>query len=127
MRPGLRFGAAALLAVAFAGMTVLGAADDKPKYTIETIMGKAHGENNDKLLKKVISGKASAAEKKELLELYTELAKNKPPKGDAKGWKQKNDALVSAAKDAVAGKKEADRGLEKAADCMACHDAHKKD
>jgi hypothetical protein len=127
MRSGLKFGTAALLAVAFAGMTVLGAADDKPKYDIEAIMGKAHGENNDKLLKKVLSGKASDAEKKELLELYTELGKNKPPKGDAKDWKKKTDALVSAAKDVAGGKKEAEKGLEKAANCKTCHEAHRKD
>src|ERR1700730_17023597 len=98
MRQGFRYGAAALLAFAFAGMTVLGAADTKPKYDIETIMEKAHDDDSG-ILKKVVAGKATAEEKKTLLELYTELAKNKPPKGEAKSWKEKTTALVSAAKE----------------------------
>ncbi|HKI36073.1 MAG TPA: hypothetical protein VKA46_29725 [Gemmataceae bacterium] len=127
MRQGLRFAAAALLAVAFAGMTVFGAGDDKPKYDIETIMDKAHGEDNDKILKKVQDGKASDAEKKQLLELYTELGKNKPPKGEAKSWKEKTTALVSAAKEVVDGKEEGVAHLKKAANCKGCHSVHKGD
>ena len=125
MRSGLRFGAAALLAAVFTGMTVFGAADDKPKLDIEDIMGKAHGEDNDKILKKVLDGKASDAEKKELLELYTELGKNKPPKGDDKSWKDKTTALVSASKDVVDGKDSGVAGLKKASNCAGCHKAHK--
>jgi hypothetical protein len=126
MRQGFRYGAAALLAVAFAGLTVFGAGDEKPKYDIETIMDKAHGEKNDKLLKKVLDGKADAAEKKELLELYTELGKNKPPKGDEKSWKEKTSALVSASQEVVDGKDKGVADLKKAANCRACHQAHKK-
>jgi hypothetical protein len=126
MRQGLRIGVAALAAVAFAGLTVFGAADDKPKYDIETIMDKAHGEKNDKLLKKVLDGKADADEKKELLELYTELGKNKPPKGDAKSWKDKTTALSAAAKDVVDGKGTGVASLKKASNCAACHKAHRE-
>ncbi len=125
MRQGFRYGAAALLVAAFAGLTVLGAGDDKPKYDIETIMDKAHGEKNDKLLKKILDGKADAAEKKDLLELYTELGKNKPPKGDAKAWKDKTSALVTAAKEVVDGKDKGIADLKKASSCMACHKDHK--
>jgi hypothetical protein len=125
MRQGFRFGAAALLAVAFAGLTVFGAADDKPKYDIETIMDKAHGEKNDKLLKKVLDGKADASEKKELLELYTELGKNKPPKGSDKSWKDKTTALVSATQEVVDGKDKGIGDLKKASACRGCHTAHK--
>ncbi len=125
MRHGLRYGAAALMVMAFAGLTVCGAGDEKPKYDIETIMDKAHGEKNDKLLKKVLDGKADAAEKKQLLELYTELGKNKPPKGDAKSWKDKCDALVSATQEVVDGKDKGVGDLKKASNCGACHKAHK--
>jgi hypothetical protein len=127
MRQALRFGGAALLAAAFAGMTVFGAADDKPKFDIETIMDKAHGEKNDKILKKVLDGKANDAEKKELLELYTELGKNKPPKGEAKSWKEKTKALSVAAKEVVDGKEAGVADLKKAANCASCHKAHKGD
>ena len=125
MRQGFRYGAAALMVVAFAGLTVLGAGDDKPKYDIETIMDKAHGEKNDKLLRKVLDGKASATEKKELLELYTELGKNKPPKGDDKSWKDKTSALVTASKEVVDGKEVGVADLKKASNCAGCHKAHK--
>ena len=126
MRQGLRYGAGALLAFAFAGLTVFGAAADKPKYDIETIMDKAHDEDNG-ILQKVVGGKASADEKKTLLELYTELGKNKPPKGDAKSWKTKTSALVAAAKEVNDGKEKGIPDLKKAANCKACHEVHKKD
>ncbi len=125
MRSGLKQGTAALLAVVFAGMTVLGAADDKPKYDIETIMDKAHGEKNDKILRKVLDGKATDAEKKELLELYTELGKNKPPKGNEKSWKDKTTALVSATQEVVDGKGTGVADLKKASSCGGCHKVHK--
>ncbi len=124
MRQGMWCGAA-LLVVGLAGFTVFGAGDDKPKYDIETIMDKAHGEKNDKILKKVLTGKADDAEKKELLELYTELGKNKPPKGDAKSWKDKTSALTVAAKEVVDGKDKGIADLKKASSCMACHKVHK--
>jgi len=126
MRQGLRYGAAALLAVAFVGLTVLAAADDKPKYDIETIMEKAHDEDNG-ILQKVVAGKADATEKKTLVELYTELGKNKPPKGEAKSWKDKTTALVAAAKQVADGKDDGVKNLKKAADCKGCHSVHKKD
>jgi hypothetical protein len=126
MRQGLRYGVAALLAVAFAGMTVFGAADDKPKYDIETIMKKAHDKDKG-LLKKVVGEKATDAEKKELLELYVELGKNAPPKGGKDSWKKKTDALVTAAKEVVGDKKDGIAHLKKATNCMACHDVHKED
>jgi hypothetical protein len=125
MRQGFRYGAAALMVAAFAGLTVFGAGDDKPKYDIETIMDKAHGEKNDKLLKKVLDGKADADEKKELLELYTELGKNKPPKGGDKSWKDKTTALVDATKEVVDGKDKGIGDLKKASMCAGCHKAHK--
>jgi hypothetical protein len=126
MRSGLRIGVTALLTAAFAGMTVLGAADDKPKYDIETIMNKAH-DKDDGLLKKVLGGKADDAQKKELLELYTELSKNKPDKGSKDSWKEKTGALVSAAKEVVGGKETGVANLKKAANCKGCHDVHKGD
>jgi hypothetical protein len=125
MRQGFRYGAAALMVVAFAGLTVFATGDEKPKYDIETIMDKAHGEKNDKLLKKVLDGKADDAEKKELLELYTELGKNKPPKGNDKSWKDKTSALVSATREVVDGKDAGVADLKKASNCAGCHKAHK--
>jgi hypothetical protein len=124
MRPGVRFGVATAALFAFAVLGVVGAEEEKPKYTIKQVMGKAHGEE-DGLLDVVLEGKATAAQKKELVELYTALSKNKPPKGEAKSWKEKTDALVGGAT-AVADDK--DGGLKKlkaAADCKGCHTAHR--
>jgi hypothetical protein len=124
MRMGLRFGLASLAVLAFVGIGYLTAADkDEPKHTIKEVMKEAH---KDGLLKKVASGKGEKEDKDKLLELYTDLSKNKPSKGDADSWKTKTDALVKAAKSAVDGDKDATKGLTKASmSCKACHGAHK--
>jgi len=94
--------------------------DEKPKYSVKEVMKK-----HQDLVKKVKNDTASAEEKKNLLELYTEMAKNKAPKGDAADWKKVNDALVKATQKVVDGKDGAKAEFEKAADCMKCHTAHK--
>jgi mono/diheme cytochrome c family protein len=98
------------------------AEDAKPKYTIKEVMKSAHKAG---LPKKVADGKATAEEKKQLVEFYVALAANKPPKGDEASWKEKTAALLAAAKDAEAGKEGAGAALTKAVNCMACHSAHK--
>ena len=120
MRKAFVFSMAVVLACAFA----VSQADDKdkPKYTTKEVMKKAL---KGPLHKKVVGGKASDAEKKELHELYVALSKNKPKKGDAASWKKLTGALVSAAKDAVDGKDGAAAKLKKAGNCAACHKAHK--
>jgi len=111
-----------------AGSGVFRAAEEaKPKYDIGEIMEKAHKPPKESLLVQVKSGKASAAQKKELLALYEELAKNKPEKGTEADWKKKTGALVKAAKGVVDGKAGAVAALGKAANCGACHKAHKPD
>ena len=77
------------------------------------------------LTKKVASGKATEEEKKKLAGLFAALHENKPPKGEEESWKQKTEALVNAANDVLAGKEGAGEKLSAAADCMACHKAHK--
>jgi hypothetical protein len=97
---------------------------EKPKYEIPEIMTKGH-KGNDSLLKKVTTGKATAEETKKLVEYYKALALHAPPKGEEKSWKEKTAALVKAS-EAVAAKKEgAVATLEKAANCRACHTAHR--
>jgi hypothetical protein len=77
------------------------------------------------LHKKVVSGQASAAEKAELLKIYKEMANVSPEKGDAASWKSKTAALVAAAQAAVDGKGDSSALLKSAANCKACHAAHK--
>jgi len=101
------------------------AADD-PKNTIKDVMKKAHTKDTG-LLAKVSGGTATKEEKQELADLYADLSKNKPPKGNPQSWKQKTDPLVANSKDVVAGKQGAEQKLKGAANCMGCHGAHKGD
>ena len=77
------------------------------------------------LMAKVATGKATTAQKKELLDLFEELSKATPPEGDETSWKAKTGALVTAAGLVVDDKPKATDQLKKAANCKACHDQHK--
>jgi hypothetical protein len=126
----VKYAVPALAAVGLlAGLALSRAADDKPKYSIKEVMQKAHKDDPDKdivsIFSKIKAGKASDDEKKQLVELYTSLGQNKPPKGDADSWKTKTDALLTAAKEVADGKDAGVADLKKAADCMACHTAHR--
>jgi hypothetical protein len=113
----------ALLGGVFATVALLlvlagGQADgqEKPKYKIAEVMAKAM---KGGLCAKVAKGEATAEEKETLVQLFTALHANTPPKGDADAWKEKTKALLDAAK---AGDGAA---LKKAANCAACHGVHK--
>ncbi len=122
----LRYFVLAGVAVAVvAGLGAYRAADADVK-DIETIMDKAH-KGDPSLFKQVVSGKATKDQAKELLDLYTDLGKNKPPKGSESDWKKRCDALVTSAKDVVAEKPGATKALATAANCKACHTVHKPD
>jgi hypothetical protein len=108
------------LALCVAGVSV---AADKD-LTIKEVMKKAHT-GKPKLCEKVVSGKATKEEKQELVDLYTAMAKDKPPKGDADSWKDKTEALVAAAKSCLADDKDGPDKLKKAVNCKSCHEAHK--
>ena len=125
MRTVKYFLTAVLATCLAAGLGVFGAAEDaKPKYAIEEVMEKAH-QGKPSLFKQVVSGKADAEQKKQLLELYEELAKNKPEKGELADWKKRTGAMVKAAKDVVANKEGSDKALAKAVNCKGCHELHK--
>jgi hypothetical protein len=126
MRKTMVLGAAALALLVVAGSGAFRAADDKPKYTIEEIMEKAHDKDNG-ILPRVVAGKGSKDDKQTLVELYTELGKNKPPKGEAKSWKDKTDTLLAAAKSVAADEKDGVAKLKKASTCMDCHKVHRPD
>ena len=92
--------------------------------TIKDVMNQAH-KKPKQLLKKAATGRATDAEKAELLTLYKALAAATPSKGDKSQWQERTDAMVSAAQAAVDGKPDAGTLLTKAANCAACHSAHK--
>jgi surface antigen len=110
--------------IAYVGVAVGAAEDKKPKYTIKEVMAKAM---KGGLCKKCASGKASDDEKKELVELFTALSENSPPKGEKESWKKKTKALVDAAKSLADGGTGAGKKLGGAANCKACHSSHKGD
>lgn len=111
-------GLAFLMVLALAANTSSAAAQDKAKFTIAEVMQKAHKSG---LWKKVAEGKASDAEKKDLVELYTALTLDKPPKGDLKKWKEATEKLLTLAKECAKGDKDAPGKLLKAVNCGACH------
>ncbi|MFN0052325.1 MAG: hypothetical protein ACKV0T_09035 [Planctomycetales bacterium] len=114
----------ALLAVALATVgvvSVVRAADEKPKYTIKEVM-KLH---KDKVHEKFQKGEASKEEAKKLLDGYEAMTKDKPPKGDAENWKKLTEALLKAAKEVDAKKDGGVDAYKKAVQCGGCHSAHK--
>lgn len=115
---------AALLALLLASAAMFSPAQDKAKYSIKEVMEKAH-KGNPALCGKVAGEKASKEERQQLLELWTALGENKPAKGPEKSWKDKTDALVVAAKAAVADDKGYGAKVKAAVMCKACHDVHK--
>ncbi len=98
--------------------------DDKPKYTIKQAMKMAHGKADKKtpsLSDKVLAGEASTEDKAKLLELYTAIAANKAPKGDADAWKETTTGIINAIKGVIDSKENADVDLRKALNCKGCH------
>ena len=115
----------AVLCLSLVGLSgVFTTAQEKgePKYTTKEVMKEAM---KGGLCKTVGSGKGTKEDAAKLVELFTALGGNKPPKGDAASWKEKTGALVAAAKAVAAGEKGAGAKLVKAANCKACHDDHK--
>ena len=115
---------AVMLTAAFVVGGIVAATQARPaEETIEKVMKTAMAKNG--LLSKVSGGTATADQKKELLKLYKDLAGATPPRGDKASWKAKTDVLVTAAQAAVDGKADAADQLKKAANCKACHSAHR--
>jgi hypothetical protein len=113
-----------------AGLGVYAASDaDKPKHAIDSVMDIAHKpkKGTPSLFKRVVDGKASKEEQKQLLSLYEDLSKNKPPKGSEQDWKDRTGKMIAAARDVVDGKQGAAKALGKVVNCKACHQLHKGD
>jgi hypothetical protein len=125
MKKMLAMFAGGLLVAGYVCLPAIAADDAKPKYSIEDVMKKGMGKKG--LMAKVTAGDASDEEKKTLHEMFVALAAAEPPKGEADSWKKKTGALVKAAKGIVEGTEGASEKLTKAANCKACHSAHKPD
>ena len=110
------------LALGLAALADVSQAQDKAKFTTSEIMLKGHKSG---LCGKVVSGKASDAEKKELVEYYESLVLNKPGKGEAAEWKKQTEAMLKAAKGCASGDKDAPATLKKLLNCAECHKVYK--
>ncbi len=111
-----------MLTVPCVGVIFAQDAESKPKHTIKEVMKNAH---KDGLLKKVLEGEATEAEKLDLLDNYISLVECEPPKGSMESWQNlAGRAALAAAKVAV-GREGATAELKAATNCAACHKAHK--
>ncbi len=114
-----------VLAVVVLTGAIARAADEEksaPKHTTKEVMEKAHKAG---LLKKVVGGEASQDEKLALLDLYVSLVENKPNKGTTESWHEKAGTVALAAAKVAVGRDGAAAELKEAANCAACHGAHK--
>jgi hypothetical protein len=115
---------ALFLGIVVASWVVAQESGDKaaPKHTIKEVMKQAHG---SKLLNKVVEGNASKEEKDQLLDIYISMLDNDPPKGEKGAWVMSSGRLVVAAARVAVGRDGATDELKTAANCKACHEAHK--
>jgi len=110
-------GAMAFMALIMLMSGTAEAQKDVKEMSVKEIMVKAHGK--DALRNKVMNGKASNDEKKQLIDLYTALAAVKAPRGDENDWKERTKKVVELVKTG-------DPADLKKVDCKGCHGAFKK-
>ena len=103
------------------------AAGGAPKYTVEEVMEKAHKGKEKSMFSRVVGGKGSDDDKKNLVEYYEAMLANKPPKGEPADWAKRNEAILAAAKKVQTdGDQKNLAALKNAANCKQCHDLHKE-
>lgn len=100
-----------------------------PDLSVKEIMLAAHRRSASDpgppaLSDRVVGGQASTDEQRRLLDLYRELARRPPPRGDAEQWADRTRALIDATEAVVAGRDGAPARLAAARDCAACHNLH---
>jgi mono/diheme cytochrome c family protein len=93
--------------------------------TIREVMQQAHQAGRPTLLRRVSGGQAKPAEQARLVELYRDLARAMPPRGDAAEWQRATAEMVAAAEAAAKGEALAGQRLLQAANCAGCHNRHR--
>lgn len=93
---------------------------DEPKYTIKQVMKGAMAKGG--LCGKVVAGEGTKEDKEKLVEMFTALCQNTPPKGDKEEWVKLCQKLIAEAK---AAQKAEGKVQIKSANCKACHDKFK--
>ena len=113
-----------IAAAILAGASIASADKGEHHEAFEKIM-KNGFKGKTSLVTKATEGTASAAEIKKLQGMLTELAGLKPTRGEMSSWKEKTAALIKAGNLLAKGDKSGGAALKKAANCKACHNAHK--
>ena len=98
--------------------------EKKPKYSAKEVMKEIH-KGEDNVGKRVLKATASKEDIARMVEYYASLPLNDPPRGEKDSWLAKTTALVKASEEIKAGKPEALEHYKAAANCKACHEAHK--
>ena len=86
---------------------------------------KAHFKGDTSDIKKAVKGELSKEEITKLAADLKAMIAEKPPIGEAASWKEKSEALFSAVEKLEKGEADAGAGVKAAANCKACHEAHK--
>lgn len=105
-------------------MPIVLAEGQKPKYSIKEVMKEIH-KGDDNIGKRALKGEASKEDIARMVEYYQSLPLNDPPRGDKASWMEKTAVLVKAGNDLKAGLPGAVDTYKNAANCKACHTAHK--
>jgi hypothetical protein len=95
----------------------------KSKQNIREVCRLAHAPNG--LLRQVTKGAAVKQEAEQLRDLYYELGRNKPPAGEVADWRRRVGEMINATTAVIDGEENGRLLLTKAANCFACHKAHK--
>lgn len=98
----------------------------KPRYTTHEAMEQGF-KGKESAAARVGKGEGTQSDFKLLANLTRDLPLDTPPKGDAVSWKEKSTALANAAQALAKGKPGALEQWKTAANCKACHTAHKPD
>lgn len=103
------------------------AADSAKDNPTKEFMAKYHKapKGTDPVSKRAAVGKATREELKALAEGYHAMIKAKPPEGEMASWKEKTTKVAAAADLLVKGDPAGPERYKEAANCKACHDAHK--
>ena len=96
----------------------------KPKYTVQEVMKAIH-KGQDNIGKRAVQGSASKEDIAKLSEYFESLPLNDPPRGEMASWKEKTAALVKASRALKSGDAGAVELYKNAANCKACHTAHR--
>lgn len=103
---------------------VAGADSGKPKHSVKDVMKEVH-KGDDNIGKRVAKGAASKEEIDKMVAYYESLPLNEPPRGEKDSWAAKTSKLLTAAKAVQRGAPNAGELYKDAANCKACHNAHK--